>query len=82
MTMHYISNKLLRLAEHIDNDAWRGLPELYNDSKLPHGSVESMESNELDGSYCADSCRTQAWSASTILDVLEEMHRINKGQAA
>lgn len=35
----------------------------------------------IDGAYCYDSCNTQAWSASTILDVLEEMHRINKGEA-
>jgi glycogen debranching enzyme len=32
----------------------------------------------LDGQFCYDSCRTQAWSASTILDVLEEMHKINR----
>lgn len=31
-----------------------------------------------DGTYCPDSCNTQAWSASTILDVLQEMHRIGQ----
>ena len=29
-TMHYISNILLNLARHIENDPWRGLPELTN----------------------------------------------------
>ncbi|KIR80314.1 glycogen debranching enzyme [Cryptococcus gattii EJB2] len=61
-TMHYISNILRNLARHIENDPWRGLPELTNSN----------------GSFCYDSCNTQAWSASTILDVLEEMHKSGK----
>ncbi|OCF71062.1 glycogen debranching enzyme [Kwoniella mangroviensis CBS 8886] len=61
-TMHYISNILQKHAHHIDHDPWRGLPELTNSN----------------GAYCYDSCNTQAWSASTILDVLEEMHKIGK----
>ena len=40
-----------------------------------------LDADAVDGAYCHDSCRTQAWSASTILDVLEEMHRIGKGEA-
>ena len=32
--MHYISNILLKLSEHIENDPWRGLPELTNASEL------------------------------------------------
>ncbi|WVN91067.1 glycogen debranching enzyme [Cryptococcus depauperatus CBS 7841] len=59
-TLHYISSILRKLAHHIDKDPWRGLPELTNSN----------------GSYCYDSCNTQAWSASTILDVLEEMHKL------
>lgn len=60
VTHHHVSQLLLRLREHIDGDMWRGLPELCNH----------------DGSYCRDSCNTQAWSASTILDLLEELHEI------
>lgn len=32
-TLHHVSNILLRLREHIDNDPWRGLPELCNHGK-------------------------------------------------
>lgn len=45
------------LSRHLteaSTNYWRGLPELTN----------------KDGDYCKDSCRTQAWSASTILEVL------------
>ncbi|XP_025994344.2 glycogen debranching enzyme isoform X2 [Solenopsis invicta] len=41
---------------------WRGLPELTN----------------KDGAYCADSCRTQAWSASTILEVLYDLQKLKR----
>ncbi|XP_043283434.1 glycogen debranching enzyme [Venturia canescens] len=41
---------------------WRGLPELTN----------------KDGEYCRDSCRTQAWSASTILEVLYDLETLKK----
>ncbi|XP_051162472.1 glycogen debranching enzyme [Leptopilina boulardi] len=41
---------------------WRGLPELTN----------------KDGDYCRDSCRTQAWSASTILEVLHDLRKLKK----
>lgn len=34
-TMHYISNILRNLARHIENDPWRGLPELTNSSECP-----------------------------------------------
>ncbi|XP_070513892.1 glycogen debranching enzyme isoform X3 [Cardiocondyla obscurior] len=41
---------------------WRGLPELTN----------------KDGSYCKDSCRTQAWSASVMLEVLYDLQKIKR----
>ncbi|KYN10710.1 Glycogen debranching enzyme, partial [Trachymyrmex cornetzi] len=42
----------------VSTNHWRGLPELTN----------------KDGSYCSDSCRTQAWSASAILELhLEQL---------
>nr|XP_012233838.1 PREDICTED: glycogen debranching enzyme isoform X2 [Linepithema humile] len=41
---------------------WRGLPELTN----------------KDGNYCRDSCRTQAWSASVILEVLHDLRKIKR----
>jgi glycogen debranching enzyme len=46
---------------YIRNDPWAGLPELTN----------------KDGAPCYDSCATQAWSASTILDVLEEINELS-----
>lgn len=57
-TLHHIYNILRTPRTHISDDPWAGLPELTN----------------KDGAFCHDSCATQAWSASTILDVLEEIH--------
>jgi glycogen debranching enzyme len=57
-TLHHIYNILRAPRAHISNDPWAGLPEL----------------THKDGAFCYDSCATQAWSASTILDVLEEIH--------
>ncbi|KAG1849422.1 glycoside hydrolase family 13 protein [Suillus subalutaceus] len=59
-TLHYLHKILLTPKHHIQTDPWAGIPELTN----------------KDGQYCADSCNTQAWSASTLLDFLEEVHRM------
>ncbi|KAF9054347.1 glycoside hydrolase family 13 protein [Panaeolus papilionaceus] len=53
-TLHYLHQLLLPARKHIEEDSWRGLPELTN----------------ANGGYCKDSCTTQAWSASTLLDFL------------
>ncbi|KAI8510067.1 hypothetical protein Bbelb_124950 [Branchiostoma belcheri] len=42
---------------------WKGLPELTN----------------AEGAFCKDGCPTQAWSASTILDVLYDMDKLVRG---
>jgi glycogen debranching enzyme len=58
-TLHYLHRLLLPPRKHIQNDPWAGIPELTNEN----------------GGYCPDSCNTQAWSASTLLDFLEEVHQ-------
>jgi glycogen debranching enzyme len=49
---------LIPHKEHILKDRWQGLPELTNS----HGKV------------CNDSCVTQAWSISTILDAMRDLY--------
>ncbi|PWN22903.1 putative 4-alpha-glucanotransferase [Microstroma glucosiphilum] len=62
-TWHHISALLLEHRRHVKESPWAGLPELTNSN----------------GSYCRDSCATQAWSASTILDALFEMWEARGG---
>ena len=61
VTLHHIHGILRAPRAYIRNDPWAGLPELTN----------------KDGGICRDSCATQAWSASTLLDVLEEIHDLS-----
>ncbi|KAJ3567348.1 hypothetical protein NP233_g6419 [Leucocoprinus birnbaumii] len=55
-TLYHLHNILLAPRHHIQTDPWRGIPEL----------------THADGKHCPDSCNTQAWSASTLLDFLDE----------
>ncbi|KAI9459032.1 glycoside hydrolase family 13 protein [Russula earlei] len=59
-TLHHIYGVLSAPREYIRDDPWAGLPELTN----------------KDGAFCNDSCATQAWSASTILDILEDISEL------
>ncbi|KAG6854523.1 hypothetical protein C0991_005435 [Blastosporella zonata] len=58
-TLYHLYKILLEPRRHIQNDPWAGIPELTN----------------ANGEYCGDSCNTQAWSASTLLDFLEIVHK-------
>ncbi|TCD67967.1 hypothetical protein EIP91_011768 [Steccherinum ochraceum] len=60
-TLHHLHKILLAPRTHVQNDPWAGIPELTNKN----------------GEYCHDSCRTQAWSASTLLDFLEDVHKLS-----
>ncbi|RKP27705.1 glycogen debranching enzyme [Syncephalis pseudoplumigaleata] len=52
-----INQALRNFSEAVTTNAFAGLPELTN----------------ANGSYCADSCATQAWSAGTILSLLDQL---------
>lgn len=53
--LHFACDRTILIAHlnELQTSHWRGLPELTNEN----------------GSYCVDSCRTQAWSMSTVLEV-------------
>ncbi|XP_031629828.1 glycogen debranching enzyme [Contarinia nasturtii] len=50
---------LMTHLREIETSHWRGLAELTNEN----------------GSYCSDSCRTQAWSMATVLEVLNDLNK-------
>ncbi|XP_034241741.1 glycogen debranching enzyme isoform X2 [Thrips palmi] len=60
-----LANTRALMAKHfseIQSSPWRGLPELTNHN----------------GAYCKDSCRTQAWSMSTLIEVLYDMEKLEQ----
>ncbi|CAG8499340.1 1617_t:CDS:10 [Racocetra fulgida] len=59
-TIHTITRHLLRHREVIETDLWAGLPELTN----------------ADGAFCPYSCPTQAWSAATLLDLFDDIKKL------
>uniref|UniRef100_A0A336MYR3 Glycogen debranching enzyme n=1 Tax=Culicoides sonorensis TaxID=179676 RepID=A0A336MYR3_CULSO len=51
---------LTKHLHEIETSHWRGLPELTNEN----------------GAYCKDSCRTQAWSMSCVLETLYDLENL------
>ncbi|CAL8347014.1 unnamed protein product [Merluccius merluccius] len=56
-TITLVKHILPRHYTHLEGSPWKGLPELTNEN----------------GQYCPFSCETQAWSVSTILEVLYDL---------
>ncbi|KXT15042.1 hypothetical protein AC579_4873 [Pseudocercospora musae] len=55
-----VTQRLKGCKEQIQNSPWRGLTELTN----------------RNGSFCADSCPTQAWSAGCIIDLYDDASKL------
>ncbi|RWS09635.1 glycogen debranching enzyme-like isoform X3 [Dinothrombium tinctorium] len=58
----HINELLSNHYQHLESTPWMGLPELTNSN----------------GKECWDSCKNQAWSAATILDVLFDIYKLPK----
>ncbi|XP_033960867.1 glycogen debranching enzyme isoform X2 [Pseudochaenichthys georgianus] len=56
-TVTMVKNVLSRHYTHLERSPWKGLPELTNES----------------GQFCPFSCESQAWSLSTVLEVLFDL---------
>ncbi|KAJ8965549.1 hypothetical protein NQ314_004049 [Rhamnusium bicolor] len=66
-TKETLASTKVVLSKHfteLQTSPWRGLPELTNSN----------------GSYCSDSSRTQAWSMACILEVLNDLQKIESAQ--
>jgi len=58
--LHELWSQATPHVQHLNSDAWGGLPELCN----------------ADNALCPDSCEVQAWSAATLLDALWDTLRL------
>lgn len=58
-TANFIRGYLSTHQIHVESSMWKGLPELTN----------------RDGAWCRDSCEIQAWSNSTIIEVLFDLDK-------
>uniref|UniRef100_A0ABD2WG93 Glycogen debranching enzyme n=1 Tax=Trichogramma kaykai TaxID=54128 RepID=A0ABD2WG93_9HYME len=61
-TIEWTEAVISRHLTEASSNHWRGLPELTN----------------KEGEYCPDSCQTQAWSASAIIEVLHDLNRLKE----
>ena len=52
--------------------------ELYISQGFTIGTDDSTPRTNESGAYCHDSCRTQAWSSSTILDLLDDVAKLQQ----
>ncbi|OLL23404.1 Glycogen debranching enzyme, partial [Neolecta irregularis DAH-3] len=59
-TVQWLFERMKPHREMICNSMWRGLAELTN----------------KDNQFCPDSCPTQAWSAGTLLDLMDDIHKV------
>ncbi|XP_070195748.1 glycogen debranching enzyme-like isoform X2 [Littorina saxatilis] len=59
-TVDFVDKVLCRHYQELMHSPWKSLPELTNSN----------------GTFCADSCRAQAWSDGCILEVLYDLERI------
>ncbi|KAI9506252.1 glycogen debranching enzyme [Coemansia spiralis] len=59
---HELHANMVNLKHHISTSSYAGLPELTN----------------KDGSYCRDSCKTQAWSSGCLLIALHDMIQLEQ----
>ncbi|KAL0965924.1 hypothetical protein UPYG_G00288010 [Umbra pygmaea] len=56
-TVYLVKSILSQHYVHLERSSWKGLPELTNEN----------------GQYCPFSCESQAWSISTVMEVLHDM---------
>jgi glycogen debranching enzyme len=63
-TYQQITKRLASCMEMLKTSEWAGLTELTNKN----------------GTFCADSCPSQAWSAGCLIDLFEEEMRLREAE--